>query len=328
MNWYKISQQEQYKTHVIKKGETLSSIAAMYYKDANKWKYILESNPQIKDPKNLKIGEIIKIPEISLNNKEVATDVSVEKKTPKTDIVEDYVIYVVQKGDNLSSIAKKMLGEEKRWTEIQKINDMKDTNISIGQKIKLPKVNNLSVSEKDVPNKKVSKENAVKYLKKLIAKNEGGYGSYNRGKAGDTPNPTIDITKLTIGDIIVRQTKSNRDFFAVGKYQFTPNTLQEAIAYPEIGVKKTDLFSPDNQEKLFMYLLYKRKNLMRYLSGKSDDINAAVNDLAREFASLPNTSGVGMYDNTAGNEAKGGISKVNEIKNILKSIRDSGVFRK
>jgi muramidase (phage lysozyme) len=114
-----------------------------------------------------------------------------------------------------------------------------------------------------------------------------------------------------------------RLLFAVGKYQMIPGTLAESVADSRVGVSAADIFDPSTQEKLFMHLMYKRQHLMDYINGKSNDINAAINDLAAEFASLPMTSGKGRYDkDSAGNKASGGLSRVEKIKSILMSIRD------
>ena len=52
--------------------------------------------------------------------------------------------------------------------------------------------------------------------------------------------------------------------------------------------------------------------------------DAAVNDLAKEFASLPTTSGKGHYDgDKAGNKASGGMGRVEKIKEILNKLRSS-----
>ena len=67
---------------------------------------------------------------------------------------------------------------------------------------------------------------------------------------------------------------------------------------------------------------------MSYLNVKSNDIDAAVNALAAEFASLPMTSGQGKYDgDKAKNKASGGLQRVEKIKSILKELRNSGMFK-
>lgn len=239
--------------------------------------------------------------------------------------------YTVVEGDSLSGIAKKMLHDINRWPEIQKLNNIDDPNkIQPGQVIKLPE----KKIQTDQDNKKTKIHNTAnnvdvfEELKKEISSGEGNYYSYNRGVAGDTPKPKIDITKLTVGQIIKMQNTSGSDkkklLFAVGKYQMTPATLAESIRHPKVGVSLNDLFTPDVQEKLFMYLLYKRANLMAYIEGRSDNIDAAVNDLAAEFASLPTTSGKGRYDkDKAGNMASGGLARVERIKSILLNIKNN-----
>jgi len=49
------------RTYVVKRGDTLSSIAAKFYRDASKWRKIADANG-IRDPKNLKIGQKLRIP--------------------------------------------------------------------------------------------------------------------------------------------------------------------------------------------------------------------------------------------------------------------------
>lgn len=231
--------------------------------------------------------------------------------------------YVVQKGDTLSGISKKLLNNINRWPEIQALNNIKDPSmIKPGQILKIPSVNLEEISKPVQKTPIVSQSGVLEALKKEISRTEGNYGAYNRGKAGDTSVPQIDITKLTIGQIM--QMQASGKMFAVGKYQMIPVTLKEAINNKKIGLKESDVFSPQNQEKLFMYLLYKRPSLMSYIEGKSDDIDAAVNDLAKEFASLPTTSGKGYYDgDSAGNKASGGKERVDKIKEILKNLRSS-----
>ena len=231
--------------------------------------------------------------------------------------------YVVQKGDTLSGISKKLLNNINRWPEIQALNNIKDPSIiKPGQILKIPSVNLEETSKPVQKTPIISQSAALEALKKEISRTEGGYGAYNRGKPGDTIVPQIDITKLTIGQIM--QMQASKKIFAVGKYQMIPDTLREAVNNKKIGLKESDVFNPQNQEKLFMYLLYKRPSLMSYIEGKSDNIDAAVNDLAKEFASLPLTSGEGYYDgDSAGNKASGGKGRVNKIKEIIKNLRSS-----
>jgi hypothetical protein len=267
---------------------------------------------------------------------------------------QSYDVYVVKEKDTLSGIAKSLLGNASLYTEIVKINpQITDPNkITPGMKINIPKpVHQVQPAQavpavqpnktpsniqKNEEQEKIKDEKAkpaqtvadpLSALKNEIKKGEGNYRSYNRGKAGDTPNPSIDITKMTVGAIMKMQNTrlkdGSRQLFAVGKYQMIPSTLSAAIADGRTGVTKEDLFTPETQEKLFMYLLYKRPKLMAYIEGKSEDIDAAINELAAEFASIPTTSGRGAYDgDKAKNKARGGLERVERIKEILKSIRN------
>ena len=167
---------------------------------------------------------------------------------------------------------------------------------------------------------KPSSTPAIEALKSVISKGEGDYHSYNRGKAGDTPKSsrTNDITKMTVGDILKAQQGPNRQFFAVGKYQFIPETLKAAVKHT--GIDLDSKFDGAAQEKLFEYLISsaKRPKLAAYLEGRSTDINGAMNDLAYEFASIPGPDGRGKYDgDKAGNKAAGGIQKAQQVQSIL-----------
>ena len=49
-----------------------------------------------------------------------------------------YTTYVVKDGDTLWLIAKKLLGNGNRWSEIANLNGIKGTIIYAGQKLKIP----------------------------------------------------------------------------------------------------------------------------------------------------------------------------------------------
>ncbi|MEH1792468.1 CIS tube protein [Nostoc sp.] len=49
-------------THIVKRGDTLSSIAAQLYKDPRRWRIIAEAN-NLDDPRHLEIGKTLSIPE-------------------------------------------------------------------------------------------------------------------------------------------------------------------------------------------------------------------------------------------------------------------------
>ena len=131
-----------------------------------------------------------------------------------------------------------------------------------------------------------------------------GSGLYNAYNGGTTDSAgEMDITSKTIAEM--EQMQANDEVFAVGAYQFTPGDLREARIYS--GIDKDTVMTPAVQDRLFWGMLLsgrKRPALSAYLLGQSDDLQAAHEDLALEFAAIQAPDGKGMYDNDkAGNYA-------------------------
>jgi len=82
--------------------------------------------------------------------------------------------------------------------------------------------------------------------------NSGGYNAMNRGTGGDSPEGAEHylgkkLTDMSIGDVIDLQSKGK--LHAAGAYQFTPNTLPEAMT--DAGLKSSDKFDERNQDLMF-----------------------------------------------------------------------------
>jgi hypothetical protein len=124
----------------------------------------------------------------------------------------------------------------------------------------------------------------------VIAGGEGGYNSVNQGNAGDTPGGSQelfgkDLTEMTVGEIMDAQASGK--VFAVGKYQIIDTTMAEWVNHPKGGVSRSDKFDETTQEKFKTYVInIKRPEIGRYLRGESDDVVAAAQGIAREFASV------------------------------------------
>jgi len=124
----------------------------------------------------------------------------------------------------------------------------------------------------------------------VIAGGEGGYNSVNQGNAGDTPGGSQelfgkDLTEMSIGEIMDAQASGK--VFAVGKYQIIDTTMAEWVNHPKGGVSRSDKFDEATQEKFKTYVInIKRPEIGRYLRGESDDVVAAAQGIAREFASV------------------------------------------
>lgn len=151
----------------------------------------------------------------------------------------------------------------------------------------------------------------------LIAKGEGNYNSINRGRAGDTPGGYPGLDRMTIGEV---QALQRGGYFAVGRYQFIPETLN--IAVRDAGMNQADLFNPEGQDMLAAALLLggKRPLLRDYLQGSSEvSLEAAQLELSKEWASIPMANGKGFYDgDKAGNRAS---AKVAEVQQALQQAR-------
>ena len=170
---------------------------------------------------------------------------------------------------------------------------------------------------------------------KFISKGEGGYNSMNQGTQGDrivgsTGNARgkvgKNLTDMTLGEIMKRQAYlmdrnnpqiSNYGLFAVGRYQIIPGTFPRAMRYA--GLSPNDKFSPANQDKMGIGLIKgDAPAAWSYITGKSNNINAAVNSLAAVWASIPTTGGRSAYGQ--GNAAGHSVA---EVKNALISARNS-----
>ena len=93
---------------------------------------------------------------------------------------------------------------------------------------------------------------------------------------------------------------------AVGAYQFIKGTLRQAREMA--GIESDAIMTPAVQDRLFWGMLTggeKRPNLTAYLLGESDDLDAAHEDLALEFAVIQGPDGKGRYDDDkSGNVAR------------------------
>ena len=120
-----------------------------------------------------------------------------------------------------------------------------------------------------------------------------GYNAYNKGTDGNKMIPSdkpIDFSQMTIEEFLRRGDLKPGDpdrLFAVGKYQIIPATMKDLVKNLKLDPKRTTL-DPGVQDLLFSKGLTKirRKADEAYISGKSDNIDAAILQLAQEFASV------------------------------------------
>lgn len=113
------------KRHKIGQNDTLSDISKRYYSTSRLVGQILKANPKIKNPRRLKIGDIIIIPPPNSTTRSSGVNGAVAANSGKripTDAAVSSATYRVRKGDTFYSIAQKMLGSSARWREVYECN--------------------------------------------------------------------------------------------------------------------------------------------------------------------------------------------------------------
>ena len=137
------------------------------------------------------------------------------------------------------------------------------------------------------------KEALAENISKYESKGAGGYNAYNKGTVGNKmigADKPIDFSKMTISEFLRRGALKPGDpdrLFAVGRYQIIPTTMQGLVKKLKLDPDKTYL-DPETQDSLFSNGLVGivRKKVDDYIKGLSDDKDAAILELAKEFASV------------------------------------------
>lgn len=194
------------------------------------------------------------------------------------------------------------------WLDGQISNEERTEFLSIFRAAPKPKPPLIQPAPQDPP------DGPMGELLALIRRGEGSWNSVNRGRAGDTPGGWTGLTSMSMGEVMAAQ-KAGK-VFAVGAYQFIPDTLAAAVA--KLNLPPGEMFGPTTQNRLATELIlgdWKRQALTRYLLGLWQDtegnLSRAQNDLAYEWASIPNSEGRGWYDgDSAGNRAHGDVEEV------------------
>jgi len=122
--------------HTVGRGETLWSISQKYYQTGYNWTEIAKAN-DIENPNSIEVGQELIIPKIQ-DEKEAVKDEAGETENSQNSIVS--ASYVVQKEDNLWSIAIRAYGDGYKWVEIARENSLVNPDlIHTGNKLVLPR---------------------------------------------------------------------------------------------------------------------------------------------------------------------------------------------
>lgn len=136
----------------------------------------------------------------------------------------------------------------------------------------------------------------------LISKGEGDYNSINLGAKGGYKSSTTDLSNMTIAQVMAAQRSGK--FNAAGRYQLIGSTLSDAVK--SLDLNGNQMFDKNTQDRIFSEYLVnnKRRAIGDYLSGKSDNLKAAVKAASMEWASVadPDT-GKSHYAGVGNNKA-------------------------
>lgn len=154
-------------------------------------------------------------------------------------------------------------------------------------------------------------------LRNLVLSGEGGFTSANRGIAGDTRGGIPGLDKMTVADW---KNLYRQGWNALGGPQFIEDTFIGAVN--RLNLSDNTVMTGQVQLQLFDELILggvKRPRLSAYLNGTSDDLNAALEDISLEFASVANpNTGITSYPNVGDNAAS--ITS-NEMAEVLQRLR-------
>ena len=120
------------RTHVVRQGDTMISLARRYYDDPDKWTLIRDANRDtVPNPDNLNVGVRLVIPRLGEEGGGGAT------ATEESDVRR----YTVKAGDTLGGIARKFYGSESDWKRIHEANKSRvpdPNNLKIGVVLVIP----------------------------------------------------------------------------------------------------------------------------------------------------------------------------------------------
>jgi nucleoid-associated protein YgaU len=125
----------QYSSYSVREGDTLSGIALDWYGDPDRWHLIAQANPTV-DPLRMRVGQVLRLPP---RDQEASRTTQVPARRPAG---EREIIYIVQAGDTLSSIARMYYQDMARWRVIYDTNrraiGSEPDRLTVGMRLIIP----------------------------------------------------------------------------------------------------------------------------------------------------------------------------------------------
>lgn len=123
------------RTYVVKSGDTLGDIAARELGEFDRWTEIAKLNGNL-DPKRMRTGMKLAMPAGGAVAKKASSS---QPSASQGSAPAAGGSYVVRRGDTLSAISSRTLGDADRWNEIAKLNPGIDPNrLKVGARLTLP----------------------------------------------------------------------------------------------------------------------------------------------------------------------------------------------
>lgn len=170
-------------------------------------------------------------------------------------------------------------------------------------------------------------------LAKLTSSGEGGFNSINYGTTGSAAQ--MNLTSMSIGEVLQKQESGQIGAAGFAQWVVPPQSKTSNLrgAMNAAGLAPSAKMTPENQLKMFWaYILNtnKRPALRDYLLGKNNNLDAAQEAFAFEWAAAPGVDGKGKYDgDKAGNRASISSIKLRQAllnaRRELKQMSDSGM---
>lgn len=136
-------------------------------------------------------------------------------------------------------------------------------------------------------------------LRRLIADAEAGPLDYDAVQYGARIKPSKPPTQMTLGEIYLWIDQTPGQPHAIGRYQFIPSTLRSLAA--QLYLPPSTRFTPEIQDQL-ADILFDDAGLSQFTNDELSQ-REFMNNLAKIWAGLPNSTGRSHYHGYAGNEA-------------------------